>query len=89
MDLGVDEGEITFPAVSSAVDDALCFVSETISEAPCLTPSMAEALQRTLQSFREIMQGRSIRYQANGVDLLEGDSGDFLTAWGQIPVLAM
>ena len=71
--LGLGEGEIAFPESASGT---LCFVSESISEAPHITPTLAQAV-------REALEGRTIRYQADRVDLLEGDSWAFLVAWSE------
>jgi hypothetical protein len=77
--LGVEEGEIAFPAPSAA--GALCFVSEAINEAADITPTQAKALQATLQRFRVPLEGRSIRLEAGSVELYHGDSGEFLMPW--------
>ena len=80
--LGLGEGEIAFPKPESAFG-ALCFVSESISEAPHITPTLAQAVREAIQPFREALEGRTIRYQADRVDLLEGDSWAFLVAWSE------
>ena len=78
--LGLGEGEIAFPESASGT---LCFVSESISEAPDITPTLAQAVREAIQPFREALEGRTIRYQADRVDLLEGDSWAFLVAWSE------
>ena len=78
--LGLGEGEIAFPESASGT---LCFVSESISEAPHITPTLAQAVREAIQPFREALEGRTIRYQADRVDLLEGDSWAFLVAWSE------
>ena len=82
MTLGVEEGEIAFPEPAAPQRDrALCFVSETICEAPHLTPTCALAVRQLLGQFRTALEGRSIRLDAGAVDLFDGDSGDFLVPW--------
>ena len=46
-------------------------------------PTRAQAVREAIQPFRESLEGRTIRYQPDGVDLLEGDSWDFLVAWDE------
>jgi hypothetical protein len=80
--LGVEEGEIAFPEPAVPRGGrALCFVSESITEAADLTPSRAQALQALLRRFRTRLEGRSIRLEAGAVALFDGDSGDFLMPW--------
>jgi hypothetical protein len=79
---GVVEGEIAFPetAAPQGAQD-ICLVSEAIAEAPALTPTQLAELRETLWPFRIPLRGRSIRLAAGTVDLLVGDSGDFLVPW--------
>jgi hypothetical protein len=79
---GVVEGEIAFPETAAPLGaHGICLVSEAIAEAPGLTPTQLAALRETLRPFRIPLRGRSIRLAAGTVDLLEGDSGDFLVPW--------
>ena len=79
MTLGVEEGEIAFPEPAARPSGrAPCFVSETIHEAPHITPTGIQALRELLGAFRTALEGRSIRLGAGAVDLFDGDSGAFL-----------
>ena len=85
--LGVEEGEIAFPAASVPCAGAICFVSENLTESPELTPSMAAELHATIQRVHRALQGFSVLLKEGSLSLLEGDSGGFLAAWAQCPVL--
>ena len=78
LDLGIEDGEITFSGLEHGT---LCFLSETLSDDPSLTPSMAELLRTTLERVREPLEGYSIRLQEGRLSMSEQDSGDYLVAW--------
>ena len=77
--LGVQDGEIAFPAGGEA--GTACWVSETLGESPELTPSMIRVLQGGIQAAQCALEGYSVRLQAGHFSLQEGDSGGFLMAW--------